>query len=135
MRTKVPYPSIDPYGLWETNSNIVADRVFSDFYTCDASQSYLVKEVPSMANIVARNKRDMENMCREIRFAIETIFSDYFNTVVANVTHSNADEKTSKAELTIRVMIVDMDNDEINLGRLFGIEGSKISIISNLIQG
>ena len=135
MTSKVPYPSLSPDGQWDTNSYIVADQVFADFYTCDASQSYVEKTVPSMADIVARNMRDMENLCRELQYAVEAIFSDYFNTVVANVSHSNADAQTSKAELTIKVMIIDSQNNEINIGKLFGIEGSKISILANLIQG
>lgn len=135
MTSKQVYPSLNADGLWDTNSYAVADQVFADFYTCDASQSFTQREIPSMSAIVANNQRDMENLCRELQFAIEIIFSDYFNTVVVNVTHSNADAQTSKAELTIRVMIVDTEGTEINIGKLFSIEGSKFSIIANLIQG
>ena len=135
MTSKYVYPSLEPEGNWETNSYIVADRVFADFYTCDASQSFLTREIPSMAYIVSTNNRDLEGMMREIKFAIEEIFGDYFSSVAAEVEHSNAGQPTSKTELTIKVMIVDKMNNEINIGKLFNIEGSKISIISNLIKG
>lgn len=135
MTSKYPYPSLEPAGNWETNSYIVADRVFSDFYTCDASQSFLVDGIPSMAHIVSTNQRDLEGMMREIKFAIEEIFGDYFSSVAAEVEHSNAGESSTKAELTIKVTIVDKMNNEINIGKLFSVEGSKISIISNLIKG
>ena len=135
MTSKQVYPSLNADGLWDTNSYSVADQVFADFYTCDASQSFAQREIQSMSAIVANNQRDMENLCRELQFAIEIIFSDYFNTVVVNVTHSNADVQTTKAELTIRIMIVDTEGTEINIGKLFSIEGSKFSIIANLIQG
>lgn len=135
MTSKYPYPSLEPAGNWETNSYIVADRVFSDFYTCDASQSFLIGTTPSMAHIVSTNQRNLEDMMREIKFAVEEIFGDYFSTVVAEVEHSNAGQSSNKAELTIKVMIVDKMNNEINIGKLFSIEGSKISIVSNLIKG
>lgn len=126
------YPSLDPDG-WLSSPMDVADRLLSDFFDSNYSQTDIyLGNVSSFGYIMQNTKGDL-NACKDrIKQTLSSYFLRYFPNVNIDVETNGTIDSSGKAELNIYMTFTDVDSKVYNLGKLVQLEGTKVSRIIKL---
>ena len=132
MANNIFYPSLSQDG-WVNNSIRIADKILSDFFLSDYSQSYVyVGAVSSFAWIIQNQQGDIPNTASLMQKTLNIYFSKYFNNVVIESSEQVNLDSPSKGEITLYIKFTDSEGNEYVLGKLLEIADMTLTKIINL---
>lgn len=126
------YPSLDENG-WISSSNRVSDKILSDFFLSDFSQTYLyLGEVSSLPYIVESEMKNITLMCSKIQNQLTEYFSKYFKNILCECTEIENKKATSSAIISIYLNFTDSEENKFNIGKIFEVRDSDIVKVMDL---
>lgn len=132
MANKKFYPSLSEDG-WVNNSVKIADKLLSDFFISDFSQTYLYSGAVSSFPWIIQNKQgNITETAVLVQSTLNVYFSRYFNNVVVESQDQTSADSPSKGQITLYVKFTDDDGIEYVVGKLLEITDMNITKIINL---
>lgn len=132
MANKKFYPSLSEDG-WVNNSVKIADKLLSDFFISDFSQTYLYSGAVSSFPWIIQNKQgNITETAALVQSTLNVYFSRYFNNVVVESQDQTSADSPSKGQITLYVKFTDDDGIEYVVGKLLEIADMNITKIINL---
>lgn len=132
MANKKHYPSLSEDG-WVNNSVKLADKLLSDFFISDYSQTYLYSGAVSSFPWIIQNKQgNVTETAALVQSTLNVYFSRYFNNVVVESQDQTSADSPSKGQITLYVKFTDDDGIEYVVGKLLEIADMNITKIINL---
>lgn len=133
--TKQPYPAIDMAG-WVLSPASIADRVLSDFFLAEYSQTELWPgKVKSFPYLIRNRSGGINIICSEVQDALTEIYSQYFYDVVCQVTYKEEASDINAYQLVIYSSFKDALGTEYLLSRIAAVMDGKITAIIAAING
>lgn len=136
MATKtIVFPSLSEDG-WVTETNKLADKLMSSFFTSEFSQSYTYYgSISSFPYILAMYGHDPVTMAAHTEDQLMQLFSRYFQEVQVNCEEYKSDNQTNQAAITIAITFTDSHGVTSDLTKLLELENTKIKQIININNG
>jgi hypothetical protein len=132
MSTTNIYPSLTTEA-WLSSPIAVADKLMSDFFNSNYSQSNLyLGNVSSFAYVIQSTKGNPDACAELMSNVLKRYFLRYYKDVNIQVTTDKETNVTSKSSLTIYMTFKDTDDKEYSLGELIEMEGLKVNKIIKL---
>lgn len=132
MANKKFYPSLSEDG-WVNNSVKIADKLLSDFFISDFSQTYLYSGAVSSFPWIIQNKQgNIAETAALVQKTLNVYFSRYFNNVVVESQDQTSADSPSKGQITLYVKFTDDEGIEYVIGKLLEIADMQVSKIINL---
>ncbi|HXQ32490.1 MAG TPA: hypothetical protein VN843_00575 [Anaerolineales bacterium] len=106
------------------------------FLACDYSQSYIFdRQISSFGWLVANYNNQPDLLINEMSKTLQILFDRYFNAVRVECSDATQPDSPSQFILAIYVEFQTSDGTISNISRLAEINGSKFTLISNVITG
>lgn len=132
MANKKFYPSLSEDG-WVNNSVKLADKLLSDFFISDFSQTYLYSGAVSSFPWIIQNKQgNIAETAALVQKTLNVYFSRYFNNVVVESQDQTSVDSPSKGQITLYIKFTDSEGIEYVVGKLLEVADMQISKIINL---
>jgi hypothetical protein len=132
MANKKFYPSLSEDG-WVNNSVKLADKLLSDFFISDFSQTYLYSGAVSSFPWIIQNKQgNIVETAALVQSTLNVYFSRYFNNVVVESQDQTSADSPSKGNITLYIKFTDDEGIEYVIGKLLEIADMNITKIINL---
>lgn len=118
MTTLLPYPGLTVDGYTNT-STVVADKLLSDFFLSDKSQTYAFgQNVVSFAKIIHLHQGKPDLIASETEIQLRLYLQKFFPSVEISVEYRSRDGSDNAYDLYISLELVDTESRNISLVRL-----------------
>lgn len=133
----IVYPGLSN---WEKNPVIIADRLLTDMFLAEKSQTYVFGDnVTSFPFIIQNYAKNIDQMCTAMRLELTKYFERYFlgeGSFPNDYVNIEVREKTktsdfSKVELIIYIKFV-YQNIGYDYGKIIEVNDNKIQKVTNL---
>lgn len=132
MKNNATVPALSSEG-WVNTPMQTADILFSHLFLSDYSQTYLYyPNVSSLAYLLFKNQKNIEDLITEMTKLIERYFSNYFETVNVEIVDATGDSTTGN--ITIYLELI-QDGEIVTLNKLLEYTDSKIKRIVDYSNG
>lgn len=130
-------PQLSPQG-WGTSNRQVIDNTFARFFVLDASRSNtFLGKITSMSELCAKYGNDPQAMCEETKVALEILFRNIAEMVVATVEDipfkPTNDPNAGRYGLKITVETL-LNGERRNLFRELAIGDSTFTIVKEYLN-
>lgn len=134
MSTLLAYPGLTIEG-WVKTPTTVADKLLSDFFLSDYSQTYAFKGgVSSFSKLIQLHTGELQKLVTETTDRLSTYLRKFFPEVNLEIDYESTDGSDNSYALKIYLEMVDTVGQRLTLGRLLSVENNVITSLMSILR-
>lgn len=132
----IPVPTLSSAGWCKTAPSKI-DYLLSDFFTSNASQSYLFPDtVSSITELIQKYQNDIPGLVAATQTTLQRYFTAYFDTTVIEVTSDMQTLTNPTGNITLQIYVqVEQEGEVYNVGKIVQASDGKIKKIISINNG
>lgn len=134
MTTLISYPGLTVQG-WVNTPTVVADKLLSDFFLSDYSQTYAFPgNVSSFPKLIQLKRGDLSGLVNDTTSTLKNYLQKFFNAVDLTISYRSMDGSDNAYALEIYLELTDNVGQKVTLGRLLEVENNTIKALMSILR-
>lgn len=134
MTTLIPYPGLTSQG-WTNTPTVVADKLLSDFFLSDYSQTYAFpQKVASFAKLIQLHRGDLTALVNDTTSTLRSYLQKFFSEVILTIDYKSTDGSDNTYALEIYLELIDSIGQKVLLGRMLEVENNIITGLMAILR-